>query len=230
MTELTHEARAVLDAGRRAMSPTAADRARVRRALDARLAAPPARPVVRLPRGVSLGLGLGALVLVAVALWWWAAHPSPPPAAPLPSPSSAAPEVRPVGPAPVAPVIAPVVPVVPSAVAPPVVAPVVPTPRARTTPVVSDEDTLAEEMRLLGVARRAQAASRDTEALGALAEHRRRFPRGSLTEEREATELLVRCGRQEPGLAGRIAAFARRFPQSPQQPRVDRVCAGATGE
>ncbi len=227
MNELSTEARAVLDAGFRAQSPTAADRARVRAALDARLAA---ESPASLPSGATpLTLGIAALVIAAL-VWWWAHRTTPQPAPQPEPPALSAPAV--VAPPVVAPpVVAPPA-VAPPPSAPPVVAPAEPptAPRVRAVPALSDEDTLAEEMRLIGRARRAHAASNDPEAMAALSEHRRRFPRGTLTEEREATELLIRCARQEPGTAGRVAAFARRFPASPQRPRIDRVCTTARPE
>lgn len=215
--ELSPEARAVIAAGLRAERPTAADRARVRAALDARLAAESSRV---LPRSASLALGVAVFALVAFGVWW-ATRPVPaPPPRPQTAPSVVAPVVAapPVPSVPAAPSTPPAGPSLPAATP----APSRPRPQA---PARDDADTLAEEMRLLGIARRAWADRHDVDAQRALSEHRRRFPRGVLTEEREATELLVRCGRGDADTAARVAAFVRRFPASPQRPRVERACA-----
>ncbi len=217
--ELSPDARAVIAAGLRAERPTAADRARVRAALDARLAAESSRV---LPRTASLGLGVAVLALVALGVWWLARRVPTPPPRPRTAPSVVAPVV----PAPSVPSV-PTAPPTPPVGAPvPVPTPAPPTPRPMAHAPTSDgADTIAEEMRLLGIARRAWADRHDADALRALSEHRRRFPRGALTEEREATELLVRCGRGDADTAARVAAFVRRFPASPQRPRVERACA-----
>lgn len=215
--ELSPEARAVIAAGLRAERPTAADRARVRAALDARLAAESSRV---LPRSASLALGVAVLALVALGLWWLAHRVPAPPPRPVPSASVVAPVV----PSQTVPSVptAPPTPPLGASVLVPSSAPPASRPQAHAR---DDADTLAEEMRLLGIARRAWAGRQEVEALRALSEHRRRFPRGALTEEREATELLVRCGRGDADTAARVAAFVRRFPASPQRPRVERACA-----
>ncbi len=86
--ELSPEARAVIAAGLRAERPTAADRARVRAALDARLAAESSRV---LPRTASLGLGVAVLALVALGVWWLARRVPAPPPRPRTAPSVVAP-------------------------------------------------------------------------------------------------------------------------------------------
>ncbi len=83
--------------------------------------------------------------------------------------------------------------------------------------------SLAEELALLA---RAQKALRDGEPGHALAhahEHRRRFPRGSLREERYGIEALARCARGEDG-AEVVAALTRLSPNSPLLGRVRAAC------
>ncbi|MFO0610017.1 MAG: hypothetical protein U0324_43060 [Polyangiales bacterium] len=119
----------------------------------------------------------------------------------------------------VAPTPAPVVAPAPVPVALPSPA-VVARPRPQPAP-----DTLAEELRLLNAARRALAAHQLDDAARPLAEHARRFPRGQLAEEREATAALVTCARGDRDASARAAErFLRAHPRSPQGPRVRRAC------
>ena len=72
---------------------------------------------------------------------------------------------------------------------------------------------------------RAQAAlaTQPQTALGLTREHQRRFPRGTLAEEREviAIEALKRLGRTRAASA-RAAEFERRYHGSVHQPRLER--------
>lgn len=210
--ELSTEARAVLDAGMRAMTPTAADKARVRAALDARLTAGSA-----VPQGTPVVVVLG--VLLAIAIAWWATHRPVrrPPATPQPVTEVRTAEAPPT-PAP------PVVEQRPAPPPPPPVPPVPPTPRPAVPRRPGEEDTLAAEMLLIGQARRAHAEGNDADAFRAFAEHRQRYPRGQMVEEREASELVIRCQRGDADVQTRRQAFARRFPGSVQQAHIDRVC------
>lgn len=83
------------------------------------------------------------------------------------------------------------------------------------------QESYAAELRLLQRAQAAYASSHFADALALAAEHRRRFPRGRLTEEREALRVraLSRAGRTDE--ADRAAkAFAERFPRSVLLPRL----------
>jgi hypothetical protein len=74
----------------------------------------------------------------------------------------------------------------------------------------------------LDVARDAIMRGAPAEALAPLDQHRSRFPRGALAEEREglAVKALVRLGRGAEARA-RAEAFRRRFPQSLLQEGID---------
>lgn len=92
---------------------------------------------------------------------------------------------------------------------------------ARRMPASARAEDLAEELRLLSVARAAWKAGRGTDALARLDEHERRFPRGLLREDRAALEAVLLCGTGKL-VAGR--AKARRFlAQHPQSTLVDTV-------
>lgn len=75
--------------------------------------------------------------------------------------------------------------------------------------------SLAAERELLDRARSRLAAGEPQDALGALEQHAKRFPRGQLSEEREAmwVNVLALVGRADDARA-KGEAFARRFPNS----------------
>lgn len=89
----------------------------------------------------------------------------------------------------------------------------------------SSPSTLAEEMRLLRSAQSALSAGDPETALARLAEHARRFPAGTLAEEREAARILALCRAERRGEARAAAArFLRERPTSPLAPRVRASC------
>jgi hypothetical protein len=100
--------------------------------------------------------------------------------------------------------------------------------RAPSTPAMSAEPatSLAAERRLLDEARHALARGEPASGLAPLATHSKRFPRGVLTEEREAlaVRLLAAQGNRAAALA-RADSFHRRFPQSMFTPAVDNAVA-----
>ena len=85
---------------------------------------------------------------------------------------------------------------------------------------------LAEETRLLALARRSLAAGSARDALTPLGEHARRFPSGQLTEDRMVLRAQALCesGQTDAGLE-QASALRKAFPSSSHQPRVDRACA-----
>lgn len=93
-------------------------------------------------------------------------------------------------------------------------------PRARARPVPPRPDAVAEAELL----ERAQAAlsKRPSAALALTREHKRRFPRGALVQEREviAIEALSRLGQSREASA-RAAEFERRYRGSVHQRRLD---------
>jgi outer membrane protein assembly factor BamD (BamD/ComL family) len=81
-----------------------------------------------------------------------------------------------------------------------------------------------EEMRLVSAARETLRAGSATRALELLDEARRRFPSGTLVQEREALtiEAMARSGQRDAAVA-RARAFARDYPGSPYTARVQAV-------
>ena len=112
-------------------------------------------------------------------------------------------------------------------------APRVPSRRAKTEttseaprePAVDPGDDLAEENRLLGRARRALIDEQPARALAQLDEHEQRFPRGVLTEERQALRAIALCevGREVEGTAA-ARLFLREHPQAALSHRVRGAC------
>jgi hypothetical protein len=85
----------------------------------------------------------------------------------------------------------------------------------------SVQESYAAELALLQRTQVAYAARDFSGALGAAAEHARRFPNGRLAEEREALRVrsLARSGRSDEARRA-TAAFAARFPRSVLLPRL----------
>ncbi|MFT3842897.1 MAG: hypothetical protein QM723_38270 [Myxococcaceae bacterium] len=108
--------------------------------------------------------------------------------------------------------------------APKVVAPA-PTPPPAAPPVVEAVhavDSLAQERRLLELAREDVARSGYSDALATLAAHRALYPTGQLAEEREAlgVQVLVRAGRYDEARS-EGAKFVARFPNGLMVPVVE---------
>lgn len=80
----------------------------------------------------------------------------------------------------------------------------------------------------LGLVRAMQQALRSGDASRALAlagEHSRRFPRGTLAEEREGVRAVAQCQLAAPNARATILqGFARRHPSSPYATRVKAAC------
>lgn len=216
MSDLSSDARGLLDAGRRAHDPPPAARARVRARVDARLQNPGAPRLRALPRWLTL---VGAIAVVALVAWF-VRRPvtAPAPAVARPPVTAPAPVAAPAPVTAPAPAPTPVVAPAPIAASAPAAAP-------RTRPQLP-ADTFAEELRLVTAAQRALAQSQLDLADRSLREHARRFPRGQLAEERDATRALVTCSRGDRDASAREAArFLAAHPRSPQAPRVRRACA-----
>lgn len=239
MTELSPEARALLDATRHADGLSPASRARIRAALDAKLhpAPPPGAASARwLP-----GLG-GAAVIVAAGIVAVTSSRTPPPApaavsahvspTPPPRPPSLAP---PRVPAPMAPAPSLAPPRAPRDVArrhrartsPPLAAPapaLVPAP----APSSVTEPDMEGEVRLLSVSQRALDEHRTAEALRVLDAYDAAHPRGMMREEAAAQRVLALCGRGRGDEARALAArITRESPGSPAALRVRGVCEAA---
>jgi hypothetical protein len=96
---------------------------------------------------------------------------------------------------------------------------------APVEPVAAAPSTLAEEVRLLSSAQRALNEGDPTTALARLAEHGRRFPAGTMAEERDAARALALCraGRRDEAQAA-AARFLADRPTSPLAARVRASC------
>jgi hypothetical protein len=92
-------------------------------------------------------------------------------------------------------------------------------------------ESLSQEVSLLDEAERSLGAGDVQRALALLSEHRARFPRAALREEREGLSVLARCvqaraGAREQETAAREAAraFLARHPRSLLRARLEQAC------
>lgn len=199
--ELSHEASSLVRAGRSALRPSAADKARVRQTLEQQLSVPGAsRPFTEgatsdagsalLPKlGVGV-VGLATLVTAAVLLW---------PEAPVAPTHTSAPTSSPV--------IAPQLPEHTETAPPPTATPSPSLPAPAETEAVSptpapsghtgkrppSSDRLREEVALMTRAQKEFQAQRLKSALALVDEHQRKFPSGALVQERVTLRARVLC-------------------------------------
>ena len=100
-----------------------------------------------------------------------------------------------------------------------------PAPAVPVEPAAATPSSLAEEVRLLAGAQRALNDGDPITALARLAEHGRRFPSGTMAEERDAARALALCraGRRQEAQAA-AARFLAERPTSPLAARVRASC------
>jgi hypothetical protein len=196
------------------LSPSEAPAATGHSAVSARL----------LPAKLSLAtkLVLSSLVLGGAGALLW------PSAGPVASPApEVAPRVQPVAPAPSQPLAEhepPVALAVAEAAAEAPAPATAPAKRRIARPRAEEASSpLAEELALLSTAQSALRAGNPSESLRIAAEHARRFPRGSMRDERLGIEALSRCALGEPG-AEAAAQFLRETSGSPLAPAVRKAC------
>jgi hypothetical protein len=237
MTDLSREARELLRRAKDAEAPGAGDRARVRAALDARLALGAGAGAAAIVAGaggrahVSRAVmakwivGLGVLTLAAASGGTYFGASAPAQRAPattqtaspvIPAPTSAQESSD-----------SPAIAVTDLPVAPP-------SPQPRAVPRVrsaspaersADEQAVSEELGILLRAQTAMRAGRPEAALAALDEHARRFPLGALAEERSSERVFALCALGRTGEAHVEAArFLSAFPRSPAAARVSASC------
>jgi len=212
MNDLSPDTRALLASLSSSHDPPPEMASRVRQRVDLRVAASPSLA----PRPAWMAwTGLGITLL---ALAWWATR--------APSPVAPSPRTRPV---PV--VVAPLAPTAPPVIAAPAPAPSViaaPAPAPVAVAPREERDDLPAELRWIERAQTALAANDPAAAQAALRGHARAFPRGHLSEEREALAVQVLCASGRADEARRAAAaFVARHPTSPQAARVRRTCVDA---
>jgi hypothetical protein len=228
--ELGPEEKSLIAVARDSHAPTETQRARVRKALDTKLAAGMAAPLLATSSAMAMVGKVGAGVAILMVLGSTAAYV----ATSGPGHKAAAPQVRlrstPARPPMAAPVPAPVPPtaVRPSAPTPndsrPGAArPRVPSVRRAAGPAALPD--LAGELALLTQISNATKRGDVAGAEHLLADYDRQFPLAQLAEERAATGILLECA------AGRTAsarAQARRFfehwPRSPLVARINSSC------
>jgi hypothetical protein len=231
MIDLSPDARAILEGGRDLDNPGDLERARVRRALLAKIAAGSVTAVATstAAAGSSAAVSLPlAKILVSVALvvaggvggtLAWRAHRAPVAVAPVSTP---APVVVASGP-----LIAPVPVPVPAAP----IAHRAAVHHAHVAAPVRDEapaNRLAEETALLAASNAELRSGDARRALALLNDYDRRYPSGVLREEVLATRVIAGCQLgHAPDAASRRAAdaFLARHPASPLAPRVRSSCA-----
>lgn len=195
-SNLSREATELVDHGRRALRPTAMDKARVYAALQGRLT-PVGQPEPPPPAGGSTALGkliafttglVATVALVAV----YRSRPSEPPAAPEPAVEASKSEVT--GTAPTA---------VTEAVAAENSARADDVASSPAKPVARSTvgDRLAEEAALLTRAEKAFHSGNLKGALALVDEHRKKFPKGALVQERVNLRMQVLCGLGRDGEA-----------------------------
>jgi len=212
MAELSPRARELLRAG--TIRPTAADRARIQKALQARLGMPspsvPESPALPAPRSrwplvssAIVGVGLiGGAVYVSHRHAPETVLPVQAVAAAAVVTSSPAPESAP-------PVEAATASALPTAIAP--------APSSHTA-----RDRLAQEVALLERATSALHAGRPADALRVLDEYQRKFPSGLLSQDRGSARAQALCAL---GRRSEAEAELSRLPaHSPGSARAKQVC------
>lgn len=245
MSELSDEARVVLDSARKASAPTEADRARIRAALAASLGPSPSPGSAAEPGRVAAGSSAaisGLKLAVAIALvggmgmgaatWRHFSTRGVPADLSLPAPQAPL-QVRVEAPLPAEPPPAPA-PERPRARPAPALAP---SPRFAPLDLRGEgpspeppspgapEGGLADELRLLKAAHRS-LRSDPSRSLELLEEHARRFPRGALLEERMAARVAALCALRRAEDARRQAReLLAENPQSPYAARLREPCA-----
>jgi hypothetical protein len=225
MSELSPEARGLVDDGLSVLRPSSSDRSRVKSALAARLGGAalllPEQASAAIPKAIVGWQKLSTLVAgVSVGLagvgtaYFMARSPSdavqgapvvPPAASPqaqLPAVaiSSAAPAGAELGPVALEPA---------------------PSPARKQTPA----DRFAEEVAILSKATSQLRAGRPNEGLRLLEEHQRKFPNGRLAEERRAGRVQALCALGHLAAAeAELARLAQSSPRSPHLARAQRAC------
>jgi hypothetical protein len=225
---VAHDLDALIRAAKLVEQPSALDRERVRRELDARVlqgaAASPGAGGAFFPAYSGVFVGIACAAAVGLGLWGYF------------RPVLAVPE-RTLTPAPVeAP--APPPPSVSAAPAPDTSLPA-PADSLQTSPVVAKPSgtarpapapapvSLSAESRALAQVKRALVRADAPRALALLAEQDRQFAHGALHEERAAARVLALCDAGNAGAAREHAArFATRYPASLLKARVEAACRG----
>jgi len=222
MADLSPNARALIEQSRSALRPSAGDRDRIESALRERLgpdvlpAEVPSSPFVGLASTRALfRIAIGVCV-VGGGMALWTLRPN---ASPFSSTSAPAPQIHlpnpPLSAAPTAPEPEPIEPSTP----------LHPRPALPASPAPRKRDPFAQEVALLARATEQLHLGNAGKALSALQEHQRRFPNGTLSEERRAAKAQALCLTQRVR-EGR-AEQSGLEPHSPAAARAREVCDAA---
>ena len=210
--EVAQELERLFSVARAATAPDAEARERIHAGIAPRLAggAPSSGASLR----AKVGVGVAVVGVCAAALWFMR-----PPVATVTLPI--APRVS----VPVAPVVE-VTPPAPSEVVTAPSAAAKPAPETnKLTPALARSANPAEELSIVRAMQQALRAGNPSQALALAADHARRFPRGTLLEEREGVRAVAQCQLVAPGArAAVLDAFTRRFSTSPYAARVKAAC------
>lgn len=235
MSGLTPEAEKLVRAGRAALRPSDADRERVLQALLPQIGRSPGaegmnRPSTA-PASASGAIAKATAALVAIGVAgagiFVALRSETPPASPaaiatatlnamarepVDHVASAAPQAQPTAPQ-----------------AQPAAPQAQPSDEKRASAAARSADSLAEEVAMLSQASTELHAGRAATALTMLDEHRRKFPRGILSQERTSAHIQALCalGRMNEAQA-ELARLARTSPDSPHLARARKACAFGT--
>lgn len=209
--DVDSELERLLAQARAGTEPAPEARARIRAALEPRLAAGPAAVSSRAKPFVLIG---GAAVVVA---WAWLSQSGGP--APVPAPRAVVTS---------SPVVAspPATTIARPAVEPQPSVSVSSLAREKAPPrsVASALDPEAE-LALIAAMQSALRAGGSAQALSLAEQHARRFPRGALVQEREGVRAVASCRLADSSLrSGLGAAFLSRYPGSPYAARVKDAC------
>lgn len=232
MSNLGPEAQKLIQAGKGAFRATAADQERIAQSLKARIGAGAGlsnAPAAAATKAQALGLGWPALSAVVVGLAAGGVFIASSFRSEKAMQSSLAPSVSVVTPA-AAPPPAPLAPTAPSVAEsdelPETASTLEKRAPAEDTPASSRQkaaDRLAEEVQILSRAQTELHAGHFGETLRVLEDHARKFPRGTLAQERRATRIQALCG------MGRMkeaeAELARLTPGSVHEGRARQACA-----
>lgn len=217
--EVDRELERLFGSAREATLPDAGAKERIRALLTPQLASGGTTGSA-IKRPAWLALGAGVIGLCAGALWLMNA-PETQRVAPAPS------AVSQPAPAPAAPLSVSALPEVARLPEPtPSAKPRSLPPAAVSKPAPSVEATdPAEELTLVRAMQQALRAGNSSQALTLADEHARRFPRGTLGEEREGVRAVARCRLAAPvDRAAILEAFSSRFGGSPYAARVKQAC------
>lgn len=224
MSHLSPEGEKLVRAGRAALRPSNADRERVFQALLPQLGSNGAQGMNQpssAPAAASGTIAKAAAVLVAISVaggWIFVALRSETPPARLAESAPVTSDAVPQGHVDPAPESAPLA--APRAQ---------PSDEKRAPTAARSADSLAEEVAMLSHASTELHAGRPAAALAALDEHRRKFPRGLLAQERTSARIQALCalGRMNQAQA-ELARLARMSPDSPHLARARKACGSGT--